>query len=284
MRGRPRKWTVSRHATTADLAMWKALQKRYGSRAVATRQRVVREFRSWINVNGLAPRSGVHFYIGSLLNSHLKIGTVKTYFGYIFVSHPQFANEPLWMSAYSTLAAAHADALVREARRICWADYRNIIAKVPIAVYRLTIMMIAVTGLRLADLQRLRRSQIAILDNEIRVRVKVSKGRRSAEKAKTLRLTNFNSIFRFNVPTELGQLSLGDPADRPFSDITVPELNKVLKVANLWPDERHPTTYSFRKLYMSTILAHFNWNIEEAMELSMHVSSDSLSGYYDTLL
>ena len=223
-------------------------------------------------------------WVGSLLSAGLKIGTIKTYFGYVFVAHPSNACNPVWIEVMSTLVKAHADALVREARRISWRDFHEIISRITVEPIRLAVMMIGVCGLRLADLRRLRRSQIAILVDEIRIRVKISKGRRSASKAKTLRIRNFRSIFHFAVPEQLKSLMSGPPDDRPFGDVSIADMNKALVSASLWCDERPATSYSFRKIYMTTILSYFKWDLEAAKELSMHVSTDSLSGYYDTLI
>ena len=271
-------------ATEGDLLMWSLLHRRYGSTSAATRVRVVREFRSWLNLNGLHARSGLPMYVGSLLNSGLKIGTVKTYLGYVVVAHPEYASEPGWSAVFSTVRKAHADALVREARRISWKDFHAILDRLNDAHIRLVVIAMAVCGLRLADLQRLRRSQIVFGRDEIRVRVKISKGRRSASKAKTLRLSRFSSIFHFEVPVELRGLTDGPPDERPFAEISVSEVNAALSAATLWPNARQATTYSMRKLYMTTILAYCDWDVHRALEFSMHVSEDSLAAYYDTFL
>ena len=184
MRGRPRIWCVSKRASTADQLMWRLLFARYGSRSTPTRIRVVREFRSWLNLNGLPPRSGLQMYVGSLINSGMKIGSVKTYVGYVLMAHPFLATAPTWVSVFATVQKAHADALVREARRICWADFHLLTARIADEPMRIAITMMGVCGLRLADLQKLRRSQIIVEIDEIRIRVRISKGRRCASKAK----------------------------------------------------------------------------------------------------
>lgn len=89
----------------------------------------------------------------------------------------------------------------------------------------------SVIGLRLADLQRLRRSQIVITNGD-RVRVRISKGHRTASKAKTLRIENFSSIFHFPVPACLQVLLTGPCDERPFEDVTIGAVYAALKEAS----------------------------------------------------
>ncbi len=284
---RKRLWTTSGRASVADLEIYTRLFARYGSKGLATRSRVVSDFKFWTRSQSLGYSRGLQFFVGSLLRAGLRIGTIKTYVSYIMYAIPGMLSDPLSLSVRRTVALAHADAAIREARRLSYADVERLLLRIKDPELRRVIIFLTYTGLRLADLQKLRRqSFLACPDaNRVLVRIKISKGRRSASKAKTLRLEPFTKIFRGRpMPAVFTEFMSGNPDDRPFANISVSQVNAAFEKNTLWPGERSATTYSLRKLYMSTILAYFNWDIAKASELSLHVQSDTLAAYYDTCL
>ena len=282
-RGRPRKWSVDTKLTAADVRLSALLHSRYGSSNAHTVARVVREFDVWCRDNRVNTAKALDWWSASLLNAGLSLGSIKTYLGYVVTAHPILAAHPAWASAYKCIKLAHADAQVREARRISWSDARRLFDTLKPGKLRTMLLFIAYTGLRRADLTRLRGSQIKIDAATVVIRVKVAKARRTSSQSVTLRIAEFEKIFGVPVPVELTHYGTGD--ERPFSDVACNEINAILAEASaaLWPRERPATSYSLRKLFIATILSYCRYDVDRAKEYTLHLSGATLQAYYDTL-
>lgn len=308
--GRKRLWSIDRPHTNCDKRLVDELLRRYRPRAAAARIRIIKDFRVWARSQRLLLRDAAAPFCGSLLSAGLKIGSVNSYLGYVVEAHPELASDPATVSLLAAVRRAHADAKIREARRICWDDARHIFSvlrelQAPRLIQQ-AIHFMTMTGLRIADIARLKYNQVIIREHDssslgqqvsIFVRVKLAKNRKKASQAKTLRLRNIENLLGMKVTPELlalkqERLSLTEANVNPegkellFPALDAGSCNLWLQQASakLWAGERPATSYSLRKLYMTTIIMRCNFDFKAALEYSLHTSEDTLAGFYDTLL
>ncbi len=106
------------------------------------------------------------------------------------------------------------------------------------------------TGMRLADLRRLRRKQIYLTPKQIQVEVRVTKNRRKRKFRRILRIP-CNQVWGKRgdcPPCLINFLKGGQPDDLPFSGVTVAKLNRFIKCHT-----PKLSSYSFRELFITDI-------------------------------
>lgn len=275
-----------RRIEEADLLEYKELEKKFLSPNFLTRARVVREYQQFQEMNDLSPTIAVKAWIGAQLRAGRKIGTVHTYLVYALtaVRSSLSSLEKLeWSRVMRVVSAAHADADTASAPYCDPDTFCSVITHMQ-GPTRLAASLIAFSGLRVADMARLRRKQIRFGKNELQIQVRLSKNRRSPAKRKILRLTNVSDMLGYTLDDQLRQLAGGDPNERPLQGITADEVNRALRTATQTAGVGHLTTYSLRKLFIQQISAFYQYDWQRVIEVTLHTKIDVVAAHYDRII
>ena len=286
--GRKRR-LVARVVRPCDIDVFTALQKRFGSAAnESTRVRVVKTFLEFSALNGFDDLAvGLRWFIGVQRNQDepLMWSTISSYCRYIRAyirRHIKLPELQAFDMVYKLVRLAHADEDCACAVVATNEDVRLFLGscsaeEVPLQA---AVLMITRTGLRLADIKRLRRKQLFMTRKLTRVEVRVAKNRRQRCLRRILRL-NPAEIWSGENPEQLvGFVEKStDPEALLFSKVTIPAINDYIKKKN-----PSLSSYSFRKRFIEDIAAWTNFDWTRTIKFTLHCNEDVVAAHYDTLM
>ena len=267
-----------------DASMWAVLEEAYDDASGRrTRDRVVTTFLEYLRLNGypLAARP-LKLFIGQMLNSGLKIGSVHSYLRYITRSiAPSSGPEGgEWRRVVKVVSCAHADAETSKAPHISIDEAMRIID----ALYgdvAVVVAAIITTGARCRDVMRWYPKRVSFCRNSFIVDVHVTKNRREPDKRVVHRINDVKAMLGFSVPPILLTLARYPPMSLPFGAWHATRVNQALSAACKGLGMPRVTTYSFRRLYCQRVLAHFDHDSNLAKRFTLHCRAEVLAAFYD---
>jgi integrase len=296
-RGRKRLWPGP-HVPVCD-ADWltaQALEETYGAGgSQRTRERVSAEFEEFVcrNAERKIEQSDLArercrllpAWIGQLRRCGLKPGTVNTYLGYLTSAFAGTTNERRELKKWKKIVAlAHADEVEKEnpVPILERHDVRDLLqrykaAEIPVELHAL-LWTLATTGARIADLARLRRSDLAFAGTgRLQIRFRVTKTRRNRWMRTIIK---FDLFLGAPPPRVLKFLSSGNKLFRPFGAWSASSFNTELQ-------EREgvdaPRSRFFRKFFINYWISVFGYTaegLEKVRKKSGHFQAQTLEAYY----
>ena len=274
---------VTRIARDSDLATFRDLETMYGDRINRqTRLRVCSQFMEFMVLNGFNIADGTAYWIGAQRNEQVKWSTLDTYLHYIKkfikarVTLPEFA---VFTRALSLVELAHANEDSHAALVASWDDCNQILMA-PFCVEQMATLAIRYTGLRLADLRRLKRKQYSPTRASMKLEVRVTKNRRQRRYRRILRIPCVK-VWGHLLPTKFVDYikSFTNGEQIIFSEMNVVRLNNFIK--SVTP---RLSSYSFRKRFISDIAAWKEYDWSQTIRYSLHCDEHCVAAHYDTLM
>lgn len=219
------------------------------------------------------PRKKCDAWLGQGLK-YVGYGTLTTYSQYILSSSDlprEYKRSMLRIN--KACALAYADSDTKLTKRITRGELL-IVLKSGIEdggrPLHTVIFLMAVTGLRCADVARLRVKQIRVDKGLLRVEVRVSKNRRRRAKRTFLVL----ALSWFSLPKDCLDATLASCQDdiRPFSNINATDVNRVLPEGY--------TSKSLRHFYLDIIFTKMKGNLDRVSEYSLHLEKSTIKAFY----
>lgn len=201
-------------------------------------------------------------------------GTLTTYSQYI-LSHgdlPRPFKRPM-ARINKACALAYADSDTKTTKKINRAEILTVLKKgleTGGGAVWTVIFLMAVTGLRCADVARLRTKQIRIDGHLIRVEVRVSKNRRRRSKRTFLVLAL--SWFGLSRESLVSTLVSSEPDGRPFAEVDTNAVNRVLPEGY--------TSKSLRHYFLGIIFTRMKGNLDRVSEYSLHLEKSTIKAFY----
>jgi hypothetical protein len=285
--GRPKK-TVVRVAQESDWQTFAAAESLFSNKAnQSTRTRIIREFLTFVDINGMTLGNGLRPWVGAQRGSRVEWSTLDTYCGYI---HKHLSGRiPLgdiheWDHVCSVVSAAHADCKTKSAPTATAQQLLALKSLLPEDVFW-AFSVIRFTGARVADIRRWHKHQTLFRARSIRVEVRVTKGRRARKKRRILRLKCID-FFGMKLPLYVRKplRHLDEDAKVLDPTITTGVINRQLKKACTqmgWSTRL--TSYSFRHMYIKDVLEYVEYDYTKALRYTLHCGEDILAAHYDKL-
>lgn len=277
-RGRPAKAKV-RLVTAADVERVKSLEERYAPNTKA-QQRVLTQYEKFLALNeGHGQRVGLREYVGTLLYDGLAISSVDTYVGYIVAKYKSTENRLL----QKTIQRAHADQDCGAAPAVPREKLVLIVAKIRNERWRRMCYLLLLTGARPVTLQNAKKLAFTLHGEEYSFGFEVR-----TDKTHTSRTERDYLV----VPTEMVPEGMRSaewleslwnfPEERPFEQVSVTTLNKVLVQASKGIVDVAPTTYSFRKGYIRELMRRYapDGDVRKIMKYTLHTDVRCLKAHY----
>ena len=179
------------------------------------------------------------------------------------------------MRVNKACSLAYADADCKMTKRICLAALKAVMKEPDTTAALLTVIfLMSVTGLRCADVARLRTKQIRLDGGLLRVEVRVSKNRRRRAKRTFLVL----KLAWFGLTTDclVDTLKTSGPEERPFSRISTYEVNRLLPEGY--------TSKSLRHYFLDIIFTRMKGNLDRVSEYSLHLEKATIKAFYVNFL
>jgi hypothetical protein len=273
---------VARVVRPEDASMWAVLEEAYDdARNRDTRTRVVQTWNEFLRLNNLDRNArALKLFVGQMLNSGMKIGSVHTYVRYIAKGGDLPRSNGDWRRVVSLVSLAHADAETRKAPRISVRDAMRIVAWLYGDVAKV-VAGIVTTGARCADVMRWMPGRVEFGKNHFVVDVHVTKNRRDPDKRVVHRMPDVRKMLGFPVPEVLLDVRRYPPFHRPFAGWHATRVNQALVAACKALDLPRVTTYSFRRLYCQRVLEFFDFDSCLAKRYTLHCRAEVLAAFYD---
>jgi integrase len=273
-----------------DLREWSLVESAYGNGVgAATRKRVVEAFSSLMKLNGITdPAEGLSQWAGAAHRDGLRWATINTYAGYLSaVYRPPLTPDAklLWDEKRRIINACHADETTGGALACTTVEYCNILKNlngVEDSLTRAAVCLIALTGMRLADIRRLRRRQINLRKRTLKIEVRVAKNRRRRSLRRIHSIRCGGPIVKIDLDPILRRLlrSGGHPDACLFQPVTTSVINERLSRLN---SPHQYTTYSFRKMYINNVISHFGDDWPTIIHHTMHTGINVVKSHYQAL-
>lgn len=274
-----------RLTSTQDRETWDAVARLYGDEInEKARSVVVANFISFYKMNQLLSLPlTLKYWAGAMINDGNKWSTVSTYSAYITKAvFPDLSpvERVEWRALRRIIRSAHADEDTTSAP-VCGLEVLPLVLRSLPLQLRRAVAAISFTGVRMADLRRLRNKQMCYRRNAIKVQVRVSKNRKTRAKRRVLRIQNVLATLGLQTDFSLLNADISDKEARPFSSLTTTKVNAALKEVcgkNGWA---RFTTYSFRKFFVQAVSRYCNYKWIDVIDFTLHCGIDVVAAHYD---
>ena len=276
-RGRRKMWSP-RLLTAEDMSLGqKFVEENQPTHNLKTSQRVQADYLQFCDINCLVPSEGLVPFIGQMLASKLKEGTIEDYVLHVSALSAMKGNSDT-QRIVDACKLAHGEANTKSA---CDADDSTLIRLIRTCrpEFRATLWLHLQTGLRHRDLRRLKKDQILFSKKNLRVLVKITKGRRSRTKRSFMCIP-----WWFLAPPKsvLDELQACEPGAEPTTPLLGKEGACYCKVQREIKrlDERL-TTYTFRRAFINRAFEESNGDVNlTARNYTLHRNPEMLSAFY----
>lgn len=244
------------------------------------REEVLKDFRCYCEVNGL--KEDTYALLGCLgeWKDVYSPGTIENYVRFIV----QHYRRPGMKRVLAAAEAYHADAENQHAPDVSDEELWRYVQEAE-SEWRLPIFLLWATGLRPRALAFLRRSQISLEPDGLRIQVRVDKNRRRTSLRCQLRIPwswikqpSSELVEQINQGTQ-GERLLPTPTSGPIRDMQAKmnaQLKRIAQKRELVP----VTTYSFRRNYMNKVLEHCT-DEEKRKAYTLHFSPGMVHAHYE---
>lgn len=277
-RGRPKLWTPSM-SPLSSFTKGEEFVKTWGP-PTSQKEEVLRSFRAYCELNGIKEDTYALYGCVGEWKEVYSPGTIENYVRFIF----QHYRRPGMKRVLSAAEAYHADAENQHAPDV---EERVLLRYVEEAEgpWRIPLYLLWATGLRPRALAFLRKSQISIDPENLRVQVRVDKNRRKTALRCQLRIP-WDWISEPS-PEIIQELNEGSQRERLFQTNSfgpVPNmqarLNKELKRMAQEKSLELVTTYSFRRNFMNKVLERCPEE-EKRRKYTLHFSPGMIHAHYE---
>lgn len=276
-----------------DRARFLALQTRFGDpKNQRTAARVISDFCDFCALNGLEFIQGLEAWIGAMDVDGVAPGTVHTYFNHI--------RKGAWgtLNALSRLrvkqlqrivARHHALADARGATAISLDELKKLVEecrKRDDAEFIRVLGLLAFTGMRFRDLTWLTKPQVMVMENSLKVEVRLAKNRYKRGQRRILRIADVTSVIGCEIPQELIGVEHHIESDtKLFGTWTLQRVNDRLEELRTTCHIPYKvTTYSLRKFYIGQVAKYCKFVWATVIQYTLHCDEQVVAAHYDALV
>jgi integrase len=247
----------------------------------ATRERIRRQAQDFFRLNEGSTINNVYLLlVGQWRRCGLKFSTIDTYFGYLR-PHLRAVATATDFSKFGTIAKAvalaHAGEETKTAPDSTSEELLRITARAQGDLQPLLYIMLT-TGARVADLQRVKRRQIALTASHTTVIFGVTKNRRRRSLRKRLIIPH--TWFGSPDASVRDFFAFGEKDQPVFGSWTANTVNERLRDLCALNNSARLTSYSFRRNYMRKVLEVYEGDAVKAQRHTLHLNPHIVEAHY----
>jgi len=273
-RSRARRKYVPHAVTEADKAAWDRLKKSYGANT-DNRDRVNDDYAAFLSASGLESNAeSLGWFLGQM-SRDLAASSCSSYIKYVIAKNRVNGAK----SVRNVAEAYNADTIGGHAPDIELNALMKYIENASPEIQPI-LWLLLVTGLRVKDLSRLRRRQIARKKTGLSFLLCLTKGRRRrCLRCKLDIPAEWHGKIPYSLIETLVQ-SRGSKKKRIFKHHTANRLNAELRKMSKSYNLPRPTTYSFRRHYMNFIVDKCGGDVVRQAAFTKHISASITEAHY----
>ncbi len=243
------------------------VEDRVRHRAIAVFDEFLRKNPTFTTTTAIIP------FLGQMQRSGLSDGTMREYMKHVATAYPS----PDSRKAHKACIRAYADAETSHALDV----RRQVLLDLPSraeGVLRAAIFLLTNTGSTLADLQRLRRTQVVFAHGRTLVQWRLTKRKTKRRQRREVAYPDKWGIDP--KPLFIDRFWSDSIEQRPLASVTVAQVNAFVRSNCDSTGGRFPTTYTFRRSFINHVLRQLDGDLDKCLQYSGHCSKDMILAHY----